>query len=845
MKRILIAMCVGIMLLSFAGCTKKIELKEVEYYSSEYEEETMIVVENDSLELHFDASTTHFYVVDKKTNETWYSTPTQLDADTTADSQSIQRIKAAFTMQYADKSGTLTELNTFKHSVEKGLYEVEEIENGVRVKFTIGEIERVYLIPVMITESRLRPLLDQMEKNGQNKLLNNVFKRYDISKMKEKDIAAIIEKYPEAEHEIIYELRGNIAPYLKAEAEMLLEKAGYTKEDYDKDMENFETEEESKDAVFNIVANIFLDEDELVIDVPLEEVRYTEAFPMATVQVYPYFGAGYVEDEGFLFVPDGNGALINFNNGKTAQDSYYANVYGYDYGLLRSVVISDNTAQFPIYGISKNENSFITVIEEGSSLASIIADISGKKNGFNYVAAKYQLIHSEALDISSKSAAIMAMHEKQLPEISLKQRYIFCEESGYVAMAKSYREYFMEQYPNLTQLDQTYLATAVDIIGGIDVTEQRFGMPKTVVRPLTTYDEAKDMIATLSDKGWDNILYKYRGWFNDGIQNDPVANNVKLIKKLGNKKDFKELVSAVNNTNSTLYLEAELQRVYNDTTFNSFVKNRDASRLITREIIEHYHYSNVYFGEDDSLGLAYLARPAVSKNMVNTYANKISDLNVKNIGFASHGSLLYADYNDKKFVSREDSMNMQEEMFKQLKEDGYGLNGYVGNAYAIPYMDMVNDMPLNSKGFLIFDEDVPFFSIALHGLVNYTGEAINISDNYQENLLATAETGAGLYFIFMNASTKEIQETNYTQFFGADFEKWSTLADEVYKQYSNDFAPLASQLIDDHKILENGLRITTYEDGTEVLINYSKSDITYEDITVLAGNYAVKAKGGQ
>ena len=45
------------------------------------------------------------------------------------------------------------------------------------------------------------------------------------------------------------------------------------------------------------------------------------------------FGAASAQENGYLFVPDGSGALIYYNNGKTSRQSYTAQVYGADWSV--------------------------------------------------------------------------------------------------------------------------------------------------------------------------------------------------------------------------------------------------------------------------------------------------------------------------------------------------------------------------------------------------------------------------------------------------------------------------------------------------------------------------------
>jgi hypothetical protein len=134
--------------------------------------------------------------------------------------------------------------------------------------------------------------------------------------------------------------------------------------------------------------------------------------------------------------------------------------------------------------------------------------------------------------------------------------------------------------------------------------------------------------------------------------------------------------------------------------------------------------------------------------------------------------------------------------------------------------------------------------MALHGLVPYTGPAINLAEDYTKNLLKTIESGAGLYFSFMNEESSVLQETKFRQFYANEYDKWSPDANALYQKFSADFAGLYNQAITGHAILSEWLTMTEYEDGTRVMVNSGDSDASYDGVVINARGYAVLRRGG-
>ena len=102
-------------------------------------------------------------------------------------------------------------------------------------------------------------------------------------------------------------------------------------------------------------------------------------------------------------VPEGGGAIINFNNGKTNQESYYSNLYGWDMALVRSELVVNTRSYFNAFGIANGKDSFLCILEEGAPYASVVADIAGKSNNkaYNYANVEYSVVCREQYDVGA------------------------------------------------------------------------------------------------------------------------------------------------------------------------------------------------------------------------------------------------------------------------------------------------------------------------------------------------------------------------------------------------------------------------------------------------------------
>ncbi|MCL2879239.1 MAG: DUF5696 domain-containing protein [Treponema sp.] len=801
-----------------------------------------LVIENEFLKLSFLPDTAEIILTDKATGVLWRSNPSGYSNDPLSDTVTKVMMGSQFVLEYANVSGTGMSMYSASESVAHGSYDYALVGGGIEVNYTVGNLARTYLLPLAVPEERLSPFLVKMDSGDRSRFLS-VYRLYDINNLRPTDNkSALLSAYPDLARKKIYVRRDDAQEYMKKFAEDVLKSAGYTYEDFIEDSALYPAADTDDKPAFNVTLDYTLDGKTLVVKAPFDRIAYRRSFPVVQLSILPYMGAGGLSDKGYLFVPDGSGALINFNNRKQSQIAYNNAIYGWDEGMPRDAIINDNSAPFPVFGIERNGSALLCVIEDGASYASVRADVSGRNSSWNNVYPRFDMVHGAKMDISEWA---LYLYENGLPGgEGITMRYTVCDNDGYVGMAKQYRSYLLDKYPSLgahasvSNGRESGVPVAVEILGAVNKIQHRIGIPFDLPLKLSSYKDTENMINDLGKSGWKNVQVKLSGWFNRGYEHS-VPTRVKLISELGSTKDFRNMVSAAGKNGYDLYPEADFLYMRDVKPFDGFNLYTYAARYVNRKRIEKYPYSFVWFGERFNWGkLSYISSPAAMINMINGFSKKISALGMKNIAFRSMGSVLAGDYNEKNRVSREAAMNMRQKELAELSQGGK-LMVNSGYAYSVPWADFITNMAIGDQAFAITDDSVPFCQIVLHGLVPYTGRPINLAEDYTKNLLKTVECGAGLYFSFMAAETAVLQETKFKQFYSNEYGKWSGDANALYQKFSEDFSGLYIQAITDHKILAPGLTLTQYEDGTRVIVNAGEINRNYENYTIAANSYLV------
>ena len=799
-----------------------------------------VTIENEYLSLLFMPETTEFILTDKGTGAQWRSNPPDPDSDTFANPITVQMMKSQIAMDYADISGIGMTLFSHEHGIKRGTYDFKVSGSTLEVSYTIGDIPRPFKIPAALPEDRMRSYLDLLEWGQQNEILAN-YRLYNINSLYEQDNREqLLIDYPDLENVNMYIMYDTKNLEFLEGLENYFDEAGYTYEDYVEDNERYGKKTKKADPVYSITVCYILDGRSLVVNIPFERIGYNSEYPVTQLTVLPFFGSGSTRDEGYMLVPDGSGSLIYFNNGKDNQEQFSVNVYGFDEASQpRNAIITDDKAPFPAFGIHKNNAALFCVIEEGASYASIRADVSGQlRSSWNRVYPIFDIIHSAKLNIVEKSQRDFYLYENNLPaNESITMRYTVCAEPGYTGMAKEYRSWLLKRYPSLgsNKISGDIVPVAVEFIGAVNKTQHRLGLPFDLPLRLTSYEEMADMIGDFAEFGWKDVHVKLNGWFNRSVEHT-VPTKLKLIDTLGSRNNFRQIINAAERNNFNVYPEVDFMFMRDVGLLSGFNLYSDASRYVNRERVQRYPYSFVWFGERKQWGkLNYLARPVISMKLIDNFMNKAAQLGIKNIAFKNMGSRLAGDYHERRRISREASKKMRQEKFTELSQSGNKMLINIGFDFSVPWASIVTDMIIKDQFFGITDTAVPFYQIALHGLVPFTGKAINLAEDYSKNLLKIIESGAGLYFSFIKEETSILQETKFRQFYANEYDKWIIDAKDLYDKFNRDFRHLYRQAIVAHEILSPDVTVTEYEDGTKVVVNASSNPYNYNGQTIMPG----------
>lgn len=815
------------------------EVIPVEAYAGD---DKKVVMENDSLKFEMDPLTTNFDLTVKSSGKVWHSCAVGAEDDAIAVKEEKGKLQSPVILTYSNEAGLEVTYDSFNYSTSNGIYSITQSEDGneIRVDYSLGKVAKEFVIPPVITEERYKKFTAGMS-NSELANVEAFYRRYDLKKLGKKDNKEeLLASYPVLADGPVYILNSEkMKDVAKGILQTTFENAGYTYEDYLSDKELDLSESTDDTPVFNLSVKYKLEGDDLTAEIPFSSVVSKEAYPVYTISLLPYFGAGNKDDNGYLFVPEGGGSIMDFNNGKTAQSVYVSNVYGWNMAIYREALVHSTLANMNLYGISDTENSFICIIEEGAPYAAVRADISGRFSNYNYVNALYTLKEREKYDLGSNSNQDVYVYIDELPQDeSIKTRYSFVDSGDYVDMAKDYQKYLKDSYPEyFTKNDDSSTPVVVEAVGAVDKVKQIVGVPVSRPLPLSTYEETAGLITDLKESGIDNLSVKYTGWCNGGVK-QKFLNKVKRVWSLGSWNDLKDLSETAKANDVDLYLDGITNYEFNSNFFNGFIPFRDAAKFLAKKRAELHIFSDVTYSAREGLDGYYLLEGKTIIEMCKNLINKCREMGT-GVSFQDVGKDLSSDFNKKHLTSRDEAMKLQTEVLKESKDSGDNVMINSGNAYAVPYANVITNMDLKGSEYTILDRTVPFYQIALHGYVDYTGYPINTCGNENQEILYSAEYGAGLNFSLMTESVFTLQKSLYTEYYASEYDVYKDRMLAIYNRYNEELGHTFNQEIVNHEYVANDVSLTEYEDGTKVYVNYNYVDKSCDGQTIPARDYLV------
>lgn len=581
----------------------------------------------------------------------------------------------------------------------------------------------------------------------------------------------------------------------------------------------------------------------LKVRIPYEGYEELLNYVVTNVELLPYFGAAGDDIKGYLLYPDGNGAITKYENVSTRSSKVKQGIlrnYSDKKLTVESFLYGDNIdryfASMPILGIKNGNNGLFAAVTNGEEEVGITTYPSGIVVDLNRINFDFYTrnLFDVSMSISSGSDEMNSSKEIQrvdehLIEQDREVTYFFLDgdEASYSGMANTYRNYLLGEGKLVDAIeDGEKLPLALQFYMG--TTEEQMLGVKYI--PMTTFENATEMLESLKSKGIDSAELVIASWQKDGVN---YPEYWPMDSEIGGKKgmkDFNDYIKA--NPGINAYLHHDYL----------FAIKEVGGFSATDDIVYSGINLPISAGFDRTW---YMLNPGVVKKHAVDFLDKIESYDAIGAGYGDIGYIIYPDYNKNAPYTRQETVKEWVSILEEAKNKNKGVALDGTNQYTFAHSDYFYGVSLDSYGLAITDHDVPFITMVLSGLVPMSGKAGNLSYDLDIQKLEWIENGTLPYFLLTYEDAVRLKETDSNSIFSSTFSKWEDRVVEVYKEFEDNFASVYGKQITLHEHIGDGIVQIGYEDGTLVYINYNDEEVKVNNITVAAKDYCFVSQEGR
>ena len=544
--------------------------------------------------------------------------------------------------------------------------------------------------------------------------------------------------------------------------------------------------------------------------VQISEYSYT----IASFYVFPFMGHSRAgEGQGYMIIPDGQGAIIGFEDNEGRYSSPYdKQVYGVNIGMEDQFLSEDRVPAedviMPVFGMVHTDSQIavLGVIEQGDIAARIQAYPNGVRNlPFDWVTAKYTLrfVFNQPM---GPSAGNVATRTEKRRDVDILQHFLLKsgENADYAGLAVAYRNYLVANN-TFAQADDRAFDIQLDFLG---IERENYILGKQDV-VMTDFDQAATIIDELNDGGVSRMNVTYRGWQTNGLTGGVPTDSFSVAKSLGGKSGLMDLAEKTEGMGIPFALEADVLSLNTEThptlTFSALKK-------ITSQTWSRPTFGMVY----DTL---YYCNPTTSESAAKTLVAAMAKEGLKGISFTGITQVL-TDYHHKDKYHDTSEMAAIYIGIIDAANDQLTTTLVSPNAYLWQYADVINDIPVAGSDYTYTDAEIPFLTIALSGQIPYYLEYTNFQANTHEFFLHLVEQGARPSFLLTWEDPIELQNTNSSSIYSSRYELYKSMIVEWYAELSELFAAVGENgVIVDH-IRSGDMVKVVWDNGTQVYLNF-------------------------
>ncbi|MHB1453420.1 MAG: DUF5696 domain-containing protein [Saccharofermentanales bacterium] len=581
------------------------------------------------------------------------------------------------------------------------------------------------------------------------------------------------------------------------------------------------------DYGIQITVDVVLRDGRVELTIPFRGIRENDVYGLISIDVFPAFDPSSAEDKGYVFIPDGCGAIYNIGDGDN--DSKLKTWDVFSKSIIDLDVEQKNAekgiynASVPVFGIKKSSKAFVGFVAQGADSCQIRFAPSGYRLDLYriYPSVRYRQWYSFKTDDGSEILNV----DKQIirNDFTIIYAPLLGDEADYSGMANLYRSYLAKNKQLMKNIGHNDdLPVGIDFL--ISVNDVSTFISRKIV--MTEFSDVAANLEKISAAGLKNVQVMLYGWQKDGYGVYP--GNGSVSAKAGGIRGLSDVAATAVGYGFKLFAADN----YTDVTSDSKYVNKNIVRKITDELVT------------DNAGTAFLLNPSAAVGQFMKHKDLFAETSISGFAFDKIGKFVYEDYSGAIPLRFSDTISEWRKMMDASKKQFGSVAAEGANLYTYDIAERLYSVPDKSSQFIDFGESVPFLQMVLHGYISYSSEPGNLSSEIQRTKLKWIEYGTMPLFILTQEESSKLKYTQINRLFDSDFTKWVDYSVELYKELNQNLKGIIDQPIKDHSYISAGVARIVYDGGTTVYVNYNDQDFYIGNLKVAAMDYLAVSESG-
>ena len=662
--------------------------------------------------------------------------------------------------------------------------------------------------------------------------MQQYYSRVDVSAMDPTQLKTLHEKFTKLEEiGVIYVLKANPSPLIQKNLLKYFGNLDYTMDQREADHEEVGYVDElnaTQNAM--IPVEYTLDKGVFRARVLSEEIEAVEGVKIQSIQLLPYMTNGDV-DSAKLLVPDGQGSVMRYGTVvSTSTPVYEETVYGVDHAVYKTGSTSTRqTLAFPFYGMMTDSGSLFAVIEQGEAAASLRVTPRTGTLDYGTASFKFKVLDYANVKLMAEDEETVRSYADRANLDTIEVAYHFMPEgkNSWMDVAIAYRD-LLKENGQLKDSGVDKVPTVLNMIGAIDDVEPFLGIPREIIVPLTSYEQAgtvaTEMNGILTDS---QLAIRYTGWQDGGIK-APLMNSLDLESALGSEADMQALLALCAEKGIDIFPDVDFQYVYRTSLFDGYNETRDAARFVISETTHRatYNIANFLADPDELFGIVLNADSMLG--FAQEYVPEAKEFGLNGLSLSYFGLEINSDFERDHFVTRNTSQKRMESIMQMIADNEMRMMTTGANLYAAKYMDYMIGVAAQSNAHPMVESSVPLTQTLLSGSVAYTAGPLGNAASKDYYMLKCIETGSGVYADLIFEENSLLKGTKYDSYYAVSYETVKADLTRVAGEVSKALKPVYGSAIVNYETLADGFVRVSYDNGKAILVNYNTVAMTAE-----------------